>query len=103
MPARRPRRTNGFRDGLYLPVAKNRRKAILDLRLHRLTALEQGKLIDEYQEILDEIAELLAILASTGAPARRDSRRTEDDPRDSTATIAAPRSSAATSICRSKT
>ena len=54
----------GFRDGLYY-LSEEQAQAILDLRLHRLTALEQGKLIEEYQEILDEIAELLAILAST--------------------------------------
>ncbi len=54
----------GFRDGLYY-LSEEQAQAILDLRLHRLTALEQSKLIDEYQEILDEITELLAILAST--------------------------------------
>lgn len=54
----------GFRDGLYY-LSEEQAQAILDLRLHRLTALEQGKLIEEYQEILDEIGELLAILAST--------------------------------------
>src|SRR6185369_1920989 len=54
----------GFRDGLYY-LSEDQAQAILDLRLHRLTALEQSKLIDEYQEILDEITELLEILAST--------------------------------------
>ncbi|HHW75824.1 MAG TPA: DNA gyrase subunit A [Xanthomonadaceae bacterium] len=37
-------------------------QAILDLRLHRLTGLEQRKLLDEYQELLSQIQELLAIL-----------------------------------------
>ncbi|MEI2773652.1 MAG: DNA gyrase subunit A [Candidatus Competibacter sp.] len=37
-------------------------QAILDLRLHRLTGLEQRKLLDEYQELLNRIQELLAIL-----------------------------------------
>ena len=37
-------------------------QAILDLRLHRLTGLEQRKLLDEYQELLDRIRELLEIL-----------------------------------------
>jgi len=37
-------------------------QAILDLRLHRLTGLEQEKLRDEYKEILKTISELLAIL-----------------------------------------
>lgn len=39
-------------------------KAILDLRLHRLTGLERGKIGDELKTITDEIAEYLAILAS---------------------------------------
>lgn len=39
-------------------------QAILDLRLHRLTALEQDKIITEYQEILAKIFELLDILGS---------------------------------------
>ncbi len=54
----------GFRDGLYY-LSEEQAQAILDLRLHRLTALEQGKLIEEYQGILDEIADLLDILGST--------------------------------------
>jgi DNA gyrase subunit A len=37
-------------------------QAILDLRLHRLTGLEQRKLLDEYQELLGRIQELLTIL-----------------------------------------
>ncbi|MBK8962393.1 MAG: DNA gyrase subunit A [Candidatus Competibacteraceae bacterium] len=37
-------------------------QAILDLRLHRLTGLEQRKLLDEYYELLNRIQELLAIL-----------------------------------------
>ncbi|MFB3106309.1 MAG: DNA gyrase C-terminal beta-propeller domain-containing protein, partial [Pseudomonadales bacterium] len=40
-------------------------QAILELRLNRLTALEQGKLIDDYQGILDEIAGLQDILGSS--------------------------------------
>ncbi len=39
-------------------------KAILDLRLHRLTGLERGKIGDELKEITDAIAEYLSILAS---------------------------------------
>lgn len=37
-------------------------QAILDLRLHRLTGLEQDKILAEYQEQLDLIKELLEIL-----------------------------------------
>ena len=39
-------------------------QAILDLRLHRLTGLEQDKIIDEYKQILERIAEYQAILGS---------------------------------------
>ncbi len=37
-------------------------QAILDLRLHRLTGLEQEKIFIEYQELLGEIAKFLEIL-----------------------------------------
>ncbi|HUL13570.1 MAG TPA: DNA gyrase subunit A [Methylococcaceae bacterium] len=39
-------------------------QAILDLRLHRLTGLEQDKIIDEYKQLLAQIDELLEILAN---------------------------------------
>ncbi|MBU6475083.1 MAG: DNA gyrase subunit A [Alphaproteobacteria bacterium] len=39
-------------------------KAILDLRLHRLTALERDKIGDELKQVTDMIAEYLSILAS---------------------------------------
>ncbi|MFA7276195.1 MAG: DNA gyrase subunit A [Pseudobdellovibrionaceae bacterium] len=39
-------------------------KAILDLRLHRLTGLERDKIGDELKTITDTISDLLAILAS---------------------------------------
>lgn len=38
-------------------------QAILDLRLHRLTGLEQDKIIDEYKALLETIDDLLDILA----------------------------------------
>lgn len=40
-------------------------QAILDLKLQRLTGLEQEKIIDEYQQILDLIVELQGVLVST--------------------------------------
>jgi DNA gyrase subunit A len=40
-------------------------QAILDLRLQRLTALEQDKIYSEYQDLLTKITDLLAILASS--------------------------------------
>jgi DNA gyrase subunit A len=39
-------------------------QAILDLRLHRLTGLEQNKILGEFEEILQRIADLLVILSS---------------------------------------
>jgi DNA gyrase subunit A len=53
----------GFRDQLYF-LSDAQAQAILDLRLQRLTGLEQGKLMDDYQGILDEIADLQDILGS---------------------------------------
>ncbi len=44
-------------------LSETQAQAILDLRLNRLTGLEQEKLIKEFEEILDQIAELLAILS----------------------------------------
>ncbi|MDD3449323.1 MAG: DNA gyrase subunit A [Gammaproteobacteria bacterium] len=40
-------------------------QAILDLRLHRLTGLEQDKIVNEYRDLLDAIQDLLGILGST--------------------------------------
>ncbi len=47
-------------DGYRLSEAQT--QAILDLRLHQLTGLEQDKIVGEYRELLDLIDELLAIL-----------------------------------------
>ncbi len=50
-------------DGTY-QMSEAQAKAILDLRLHRLTGLERDKIGDELKEITDAIAEYLAILGS---------------------------------------
>lgn len=50
-------------DGTY-QMSEVQAKAILDLRLHRLTGLERDKIGDELREITGQIAELLAILGS---------------------------------------
>ena len=42
-------------------------QAILDLRLQKLTGLEQEKLSDEYREILEQIRELIRILSEPDA------------------------------------
>ena len=45
-------------------LSESQAQAILDLRLHRLTGLEQEKIIDEYEKILELIQSLLEILAN---------------------------------------
>ena len=40
-------------------------QAILELRLQRLTGLEQDKIITEYREVMEQIADLLDILANS--------------------------------------
>jgi DNA gyrase subunit A len=45
-------------------LTETQAQAILDLRLQKLTGLEQDKIINEFQEILDKIADLLEILSS---------------------------------------
>ncbi|MHB8727724.1 MAG: DNA gyrase subunit A [Sulfuricaulis sp.] len=52
--------TKGYR------LTETQAQAILDLRLHRLTGLEQEKLRNEYAEILKIIADLLDILGNPG-------------------------------------
>ncbi|MEZ5557142.1 MAG: DNA gyrase subunit A [Pseudomonadales bacterium] len=53
----------GFREGLYF-LSEEQAQAILDLRLQRLTGLERDKLLEDYQGVLDEIADLQDILGS---------------------------------------
>ena len=43
-------------------LSETQTQAILDLRLHQLTGLEQDKIVNEYKELLDLIDELLMIL-----------------------------------------
>ncbi len=52
----------GLIDGEY-KLSAVQAQAILDLRLHRLTGLEQEKILKEYKEILDKIKQLSNILA----------------------------------------
>ncbi|WP_406812016.1 DNA topoisomerase (ATP-hydrolyzing) subunit A [Histophilus somni] len=53
----------GIIDGKYY-LSDEQARAILDLRLQRLTGLEHEKIVTEYQEILIEIGKLLHILNS---------------------------------------
>ena len=52
----------GMRDGKYY-LSPVQAQEILNMRLHRLTGLETEKLISEYKEILEKIAEFLSILS----------------------------------------
>lgn len=53
----------GLREGAYY-LSPAQAQAILELRLHRLTGLEHEKLIAEYRDLIEKIAELLLILGS---------------------------------------
>ena len=53
----------GIHDGIYR-LSETQAQAILDLRLHRLTGLEQDKIVNEYKLLLEQIDEHLAILGS---------------------------------------
>ena len=53
----------GLKDQEYF-LSPAQAQAILDLRLHRLTGLEHEKLINDYKELLRQIAEFLHILNS---------------------------------------
>ena len=51
----------GIRKGKYY-LSLSQAKAILELKLHRLTGMEHDKLLSEYEEKLDEIIKYLEIL-----------------------------------------
>jgi DNA gyrase subunit A len=53
----------GIRDDQYY-LSPEQAQAILELRLHRLTGLEHEKLINDYQELLVQIADYIDILAN---------------------------------------
>ena len=52
----------GLHNGAY-HLSPEQAQAILDMRLQKLTGLEQEKLVVDYQQLLDVIGELLKILA----------------------------------------
>ena len=54
---------SGLEGGMYR-LSAVQAQAILDLRLHRLTGLEQDKIVKEYKEILEKIKEYSDILAN---------------------------------------
>ncbi|MDO9424188.1 MAG: DNA gyrase subunit A [Methylobacter sp.] len=53
----------GIHAGIYR-LSETQAQAILDLRLHRLTGLEQDKIVNEYKLLLEQIDEYLFILGS---------------------------------------
>ncbi|RUO31706.1 DNA gyrase subunit A [Aliidiomarina sedimenti] len=53
----------GVIDSIY-HLTENQAQAILELRLHKLTGLEHEKILGEYKELLERIAEYLHILSS---------------------------------------
>jgi len=53
----------GIHGGSYR-LSEVQAQAILDLRLHRLTGLEQDKIVSEYRQLLENIDEYLFILGS---------------------------------------
>lgn len=55
--------TFGLREGKYY-LSPAQAQAILELRLHRLTGMEHDKLLSEYKEKVEQIAEYLEILAN---------------------------------------
>jgi DNA gyrase subunit A len=52
----------GFSRQGYL-LSDTQAQAILELRLQRLTGLEQDKIVNEYREVIDQIVDLMDILA----------------------------------------
>lgn len=65
-PANLPKHYGIQPDGLY-KLSDEQAQEILQMRLQRLTGLEQDKIINEYKEMMTQIADLLDILAK---PAR---------------------------------
>ena len=49
-------------DGAIYKLSPVQAQAILEMRLHRLTGLEQDKIIEEYRGLIEKIAEFLEIL-----------------------------------------
>lgn len=61
-PEHLPKHYGMQQDGLY-KLSDEQAQEILQMRLQRLTGLEQDKIINEYKEVMDHIADLLDILS----------------------------------------
>ncbi len=79
-----------------LEIDEEQARAILDMQLRRLAALERQALTDEYEDLMAKIADYEAILASPGAAAPDRRRRARRDRGPSTATSGGPGSSPST-------
>jgi len=55
----------GLIENKFYRLSQAQAQAILDLRLHRLTGLEQDKIFAEYRELIEKINDLQDILSST--------------------------------------
>ncbi len=88
-------------DGYRLSDAQA--QAILELRLQRLTGLEQDKITAEYRDVMAQIVDLLDILANPARVTTIVARRAHARSATSSATRAARRSSRRASTCRSRT
>ncbi len=49
-------------DGLYR-LSEEQAEQILQMRLQRLTGLEQDKIVNEYRDVMEQITDLLNVLA----------------------------------------
>ena len=103
--AGRPRgaRSTSAKKSSPYTLTERQAKAILEMRLSRLTGLEQEKLAKEYAELCDAIARYRAILAEPEAARRRHRHGARGDPARSTPTSAAPRSSRTRPRSRTRT
>ncbi|HKI75398.1 MAG TPA: DNA topoisomerase (ATP-hydrolyzing), partial [Pseudomonadales bacterium] len=54
----------GFKDDGRYYLSPEQAQAILEMRLNRLTGLEQDRLLEEYEQIIDDIAKLMDVLAN---------------------------------------
>lgn len=61
-PDRLPANLGLQADGLYR-LSDDQAQEILQMRLQRLTGLEQDKIVDEYKEVMDQISDLLDLLS----------------------------------------
>ncbi len=63
-PENLPRHYGIQPNGLY-KLSDDQAQEILQMRLQRLTGLEQDKIVNEYKEVMDQIADLLDILSKS--------------------------------------